>query len=86
MEENMKNVYMCIAESLCCTVGINNTISQLYFNKIFFKKFFSILVTASTMSSNSMGNIEFLILKLLGNNSVNSGYKMDPMVLVGLAV
>ena len=32
----MKNVYMCIAESLCCTVGINNTISQLYFNKIFF--------------------------------------------------
>ena len=38
------------------------------------------------MSSNSIGNIEFFILKLLGNNSVNSGYKMDRMVLAGLAV
>ena len=80
----MKNVYMCIAESLCCTL---TTLSVNYISiKLKKKKFFSILVTASTMSSNSMGNIEFFILKLLGNNSVNSGYKMDPMVLVGLAV
>ena len=30
----MKNVYICIAESLCYAVGINNIVNQLYFNKI----------------------------------------------------
>ena len=28
-----KNVYIYVAESLCFTAEINNTVSQLYFNK-----------------------------------------------------
>ena len=35
MEKNFKkNIYVCIAESLCCTSGTNtNIVNQLYFNK-----------------------------------------------------
>ena len=37
MEKIMKNnVYTCITESLSYTVEINNTVNQLYFNKITF--------------------------------------------------
>lgn len=36
--KNMKNVYTCIAESLCCTEEIN-IVSQRYFNKMVLKKF-----------------------------------------------
>ena len=40
MEKNVKKyVYICIPESLCCTVEINRTIiNQLYFSKIHLKK------------------------------------------------
>ena len=34
MKKYMKNVYICIDESLCYAVGINNIVNQLYFNKI----------------------------------------------------
>ena len=41
-----------------------------------------VVVTASTVSNSSVGNVEFFILKLLGDNSVNSGYNMDPRALL----
>ena len=34
MEKNMKNVYICITESLCCTAETNTTLlNQPYFSK-----------------------------------------------------
>ena len=35
MEKNMKKyIYVCITELLCCIAVKDNTVNQLYFNKI----------------------------------------------------